>query len=145
MIQEARREHANQDMVASSSHVAFATMTLWADHVPAELLAKTKRAITQSPRDVFILPNQAVIAIRTTERDVGGLHCRRRERGGGSCDRTWSCGKKRCLEGLWRKCWFGPSLSSSSARQVIVSLPRHRCCCISKRSVRMSAHTEAWT
>ena len=37
---------------------------------------------------------------------------------------------------------FFPSLSSSSARQVIVSLPRHRCYCISKRSVRMSAHTE---
>ena len=42
--EEARREHANQDIVASgSSHVAFAAMTLWADHVAAELLAKTKR------------------------------------------------------------------------------------------------------
>ena len=76
------------------------------------------------------------------QRDMGGLPCRRRERGGGGCDRTWSCGKKRCLERLWRKCWFGPSPSLSSAIQVIVGLPRHRCCSTSYRSVRMSACTE---
>ena len=73
---------------------------------------------------------------------MGGLPCRRRERGGGGCDRTWACRRKLCLEGLGRKCWFGPSPSSTSACQVIVSLPRHRCCCIRKRSVRMSACTE---
>ena len=39
-------------------HVAFAAMTLWADHVAEELLAKTKRARTQNARDVFILPSK---------------------------------------------------------------------------------------
>ena len=140
VIQEARRKHANQDMVASSSHVAFATMTLWADHVPAELLAKTKRQLHRTHVMVFSA-KQAVIARRTTGRE------RERE--------TWEActvvGASVVVaaatehgpaeeSSAWKA--FFPSLFSSSARQVIVSLPTHRCCCISKTSVRMSAHTE---
>ena len=125
--EEAWREHANQDIVASgSSHVAFAAMTLWADHVAEELLAKTKRARTQNARDVFFCQ-----ASRDSNKD-------HRER------ETWEActvvGASVVVaaateygpaeeSSAWKA--FFPSLSSSSARQVIVSLPRHRCCCIS--------------
>ena len=43
---------------------------------------------------------QATIEERAKARDVGGLHCRRHEHGGGGSDRKRKFRKKLCLEGL---------------------------------------------
>ena len=84
---------------------------------------------------MFFSAKQAVIAIKTTERDVGGLHCHRRECGCGGCDRTWACEES----SAW-KAFFGESVGL--APLYLQAQPTHCCCCISERSVRVSAYTD---
>ena len=140
VIQEARRKHANQDVVATGrSHVPFATMTPWVDHVAAELLVRTKRQLHRTHVMVFSA-KQAVIARRTTERDMGGLHCRRRERGGGGCDRTWACRRKLCLEGLLSLSIFklSPSSDCESPDASLLLYQQNKC-------EDVSTHGGQWT